>query len=100
CIMRRFRLNTRDILAEAKRRRIGNERAQEFEEEVSETEERRDEIEEEDFTSDALENFGLDALAVNSVDSVRKFRFRLMKDGKPDEYATDEASNFQFADSP
>uniref|UniRef100_A0A8R1DH00 Uncharacterized protein n=1 Tax=Caenorhabditis japonica TaxID=281687 RepID=A0A8R1DH00_CAEJA len=32
--------------------------------------------------------------------SVRKFRSRLMKDGKPDEYATDEASNFQFADSP
>uniref|UniRef100_A0A8R1I932 Uncharacterized protein n=1 Tax=Caenorhabditis japonica TaxID=281687 RepID=A0A8R1I932_CAEJA len=31
---------------------------------------------------------------------VRKFRSRLMKDGKPDEYATDEASNFQFADSP
>uniref|UniRef100_A0A8R1E8Q0 Uncharacterized protein n=1 Tax=Caenorhabditis japonica TaxID=281687 RepID=A0A8R1E8Q0_CAEJA len=37
---------------------------------------------------------------VNSVDSVRKFRSRLMKDGKPDEYAMDEASNFQFADSP
>uniref|UniRef100_A0A8R1IYL2 Uncharacterized protein n=1 Tax=Caenorhabditis japonica TaxID=281687 RepID=A0A8R1IYL2_CAEJA len=33
-------------------------------------------------------------------DSVRKFRSRLMKDEKPDEYATDEASNFQFADSP
>uniref|UniRef100_A0A8R1EQ27 Uncharacterized protein n=1 Tax=Caenorhabditis japonica TaxID=281687 RepID=A0A8R1EQ27_CAEJA len=32
--------------------------------------------------------------------SVRKFRSRLMKDGKPDEYATDEASNFQFAVSP
>uniref|UniRef100_A0A8R1EF58 Uncharacterized protein n=1 Tax=Caenorhabditis japonica TaxID=281687 RepID=A0A8R1EF58_CAEJA len=54
--MRRFRLNTRDISAEAKRRRIGIERAQEFEEEVSETEDRRDEIEEEDFTSDALES--------------------------------------------
>uniref|UniRef100_A0A8R1EJL4 Uncharacterized protein n=1 Tax=Caenorhabditis japonica TaxID=281687 RepID=A0A8R1EJL4_CAEJA len=32
--MRRFRLNTRDISAEAKRRRIGIERAQEFEEEL------------------------------------------------------------------
>uniref|UniRef100_A0A8R1EDZ4 Uncharacterized protein n=1 Tax=Caenorhabditis japonica TaxID=281687 RepID=A0A8R1EDZ4_CAEJA len=39
-------------------------------------------------------------ISVNSVDSVRKFRSRLMKDGKPDEYATDEASNVQFADSP
>uniref|UniRef100_A0A8R1INN5 Uncharacterized protein n=1 Tax=Caenorhabditis japonica TaxID=281687 RepID=A0A8R1INN5_CAEJA len=33
-------------------------------------------------------------------DSVRNVRSRLMKDGKPDEYATDEAWNFQFADSP
>uniref|UniRef100_A0A8R1IHR0 Uncharacterized protein n=1 Tax=Caenorhabditis japonica TaxID=281687 RepID=A0A8R1IHR0_CAEJA len=30
----------------------------------------------------------------------RKFLSRLMKDGMPDEYATDEAWNFQFADSP
>uniref|UniRef100_A0A8R1EHP9 Uncharacterized protein n=1 Tax=Caenorhabditis japonica TaxID=281687 RepID=A0A8R1EHP9_CAEJA len=46
------------------------------------------------------QDFGLDALAVDSVDSVRKFLSRLMKDGKPDEYAADEASNFQFPDSP
>uniref|UniRef100_A0A8R1HLK6 Uncharacterized protein n=1 Tax=Caenorhabditis japonica TaxID=281687 RepID=A0A8R1HLK6_CAEJA len=33
-------------------------------------------------------------------DSVRKFRARLMKEGKPDEYTTEEAWNFQLTDSP
>uniref|UniRef100_A0A8R1IEG4 Uncharacterized protein n=1 Tax=Caenorhabditis japonica TaxID=281687 RepID=A0A8R1IEG4_CAEJA len=31
---------------------------------------------------------------------VRKFRARLMKEGKPDEYTTEEAWKFQLTDSP
>uniref|UniRef100_A0A8R1IGW0 Uncharacterized protein n=2 Tax=Caenorhabditis japonica TaxID=281687 RepID=A0A8R1IGW0_CAEJA len=35
-----------------------------------------------------------------AMESVRKFRARLMKEGKPDEYTTEEAWNFQLTDSP
>uniref|UniRef100_A0A8R1ITD4 Uncharacterized protein n=1 Tax=Caenorhabditis japonica TaxID=281687 RepID=A0A8R1ITD4_CAEJA len=33
-------------------------------------------------------------------DSMKKFQARLMKEGKPDEYTTEEVWNFQLTDSP